>query len=183
MVISNEELFDQAVAWSTNVEDTFLDLGRSLRKLLDRDPEMFSQLWQKSSLGRRKAYYLVEVSRAFDPLPVARSRLKKLGWTKLQILAKHVTKSNVQELLALAEGCKNAKQLEAHMRGEKPVDNAHCVLMYFSPKQYKVLEEALLKNGARRSGRGFLNKEAALTRALKKLNDQHDGAKPSAALE
>ena len=170
MVVSNEELFDEAHALSANIEDTFLDLGRALRKLLDRDPEMFAKLWQKTNLGRRKAYYLVEVSRTFDPLPISRARLKKIGWTKLQIIGKHINKGNAQDLLALAEDS-TAKQLEAHMRGDKPLDNAHCVLLYFSPKQYKVVEAALLENGGQRSGRGILNKEAALVAALKKLKN------------
>ncbi len=181
MAVSNEELYGQAEALSANVEDNFLDLGRALRKLLDRDPELFSKLWQKASLGRRKAYYLVEVSRTFDPLPISRNRLKKIGWTKLQLLAKQITKDNAQELLALAEE-NTTKQLEKLMRGEKPIDNAHCMLMYFSPKQYKVVEEAMLANGGVKSGRGVVGKEEALVRALKKLKDAPDGSPPAAVM-
>src|SRR5208337_4791444 len=144
----------------------FLDLGRTLRQLLDRDPDLFQQIVAKSDLGRRKAYYLVEVSRIFDPLPIPRSRLKKIGWTKLQLIGKHVNASNLDELLELAESV-NSKELERQMRGEKPLGNAHCVLMYFTPKDFAVLEEALLEHGAVRSpggrgGRGLQKKEEAL---------------------
>jgi hypothetical protein len=167
MTISVEELYDRALALSSDVEDTFLELGRSLRQLLDRDPSLFQQIVKKGRLGRRKAYYLVEVSRKFEPLPISPARLKKIGWTKLQIIGQNVTKDNVEELVSLAEQLKT-KQLERKMQGEEPLGNAHCVLMYFSPKQYAELEEALLKNGAERSGRGIVGKEEALIKALRK---------------
>ena len=123
---------------------------------------------KKRGLGRRKAYYLVEVSRKFEPLPISRARLKKIGWTKLQIIGQHVTKDNVEELVSLAEQLKT-KQLERKMQGDEPISNAHCVLMYFSPKQYAEFEEAVLKkNGAEPSGRGIVGKEEALINALRK---------------
>jgi hypothetical protein len=158
MTISIDELYDRVLALSSDVEDKFLELGRSLRQLLDRDPGLFQQIVKKGRLGRRKAYYLVEVSRRFEPLPISRARLKKIGWTKLQIIGQHVTKDNVEELVSLAEQMRT-KQLERKMQGEEPLGNTHCVLMYFSPKQYAELEEALLKNGAERSGRGIVGKE------------------------
>ena len=127
----------------------------------------FSRSWPRDHLGRRKAYYLVEVSRIFDPLPVPRSRLRKIGWTKLQLIGKHVNPENLDDLLTLAEST-NSKELERQMRGEQPLGNAHCVVMYFSPKQYAEFEEALLKNGAKQSGRGMVDKEKALINALRK---------------
>jgi hypothetical protein len=167
MTMSIEELYDGALALSSDVEDTFLELGRSLRQLLDRDPSLFQQIVKKGRLGRRKAYYLVEVSRKFEPLPISRARLKKIGWTKLQIIGQHVTKDNVEELVSLAEQLKT-KQLERKIQGDDPLGNAHCVLMYLSPKQYAEFEEALLKNGGERSGRGIVGKEEALIKALRK---------------
>jgi hypothetical protein len=80
----------------------------------------------------------------------------------------------MEELLQLAEST-NAKDLERHMRGEKPLGNAHCVLMYFSPKEYKELEEALIRNGGTRSGRGILKKEGALMTIVRRMNAVTDG--------
>ena len=120
MTMSIDELYDRALALSSDVEDKFLELGRSLRQLLDRDPGLFQQIVKKGRLGRRKAYYLVEVSRKFEPLPISRARLKKIGWTKLQIIGQHVTKDNVEELVGLAEQLKT-KQLERKMQGEEPL--------------------------------------------------------------
>jgi len=158
MTMSIEELYDRVLALSSNVEDTFLELGRSLRQLLDRDPDLFQQIVKKGRLGRRKAYYLVEVSRKFEPLPISRARLKKVGWTKLQIIGQHVTKDNVEELVSLAEQLKT-KQLERKMQGDEPLNNAHCVLMYFSPKQYAELERPCSGTGASDLGAASSAKE------------------------
>jgi hypothetical protein len=178
MTTNIDELYDRALALSSDVEDKFLELGRSLRQLLDRDPDLFQQIVKKGRLGRRKAYYLVEVSRKFDPLPISRARLKKIGWTKLQIIGQHVTKDNVEELVSLAEQLKT-QQLERKMQGEEPIGNVHCVLIYFSPKQYAEFEEALLKNGAERSGRGIVGKEEALINALRKAAPRLEKAQPT----
>ncbi len=149
------------------MEDNFLELGRSLRQLLDRKPGLFHQIVKKGKLGRRKAYYLIEVSRTYEPLSIPRARLRKLGWTKLQLIGKHITPGNQEELLQLAESM-SSKMLERQMKGEKPLDNAHCVLMYFTPKQYAEFKHALVINGAMRSGRGLVDKEKALINALRK---------------
>lgn len=45
---------------AADVENTFLELGRYPRQLLDRDPELFKKVVDKTPLKRRKAYYLVE---------------------------------------------------------------------------------------------------------------------------
>ena len=169
MALKTEDLFDKAMTLSKNVDDTFLELGRTLRQLLDREPQRFQEIVAKSDLGRRKAYYLVEVSRVFDPLQVSRARLKKVGWTKLMMIAKQATQDNIDELLVLAEQ-NNAKELDRIMRGETPLGNSHCVLMYFSPKQYEELEEALVHHGARKAERrrGLVGKEEALLRMIHK---------------
>ncbi len=162
----DKALYDKALELSADVEDNFLELGRSLRQLLERAPKLFRQVVNKGNLGGRKAYYLIKVSRVFDPLPIPRQRLRKVGWTKLQVIAKHVTPDNVDVLLELADAT-TSKDLERQMRGDKPLGNAHYVLMYFSPKDYAELEDALLKHGGVRSGRGIQNKEEAVLAALR----------------
>ena len=99
---------------------------------------------------------------------MSKKRLLAIGWTKLEKISKHVNKSNVEELLALAETC-NVRQLEAHIRGEAPATNAACVLMYFDQKNYKLLEELLVEHGGKRNGRGIEHKEEALIRILRKF--------------
>lgn len=165
MATSTLDLFDKARTLSKDVDDNFLDLARTLKQLQERDLGLFTDLWRQTDLGRRKAYYLVEIARTYDHLPIPRSRLKKLGWTKLQLIAKSVTADNWQELLDTAEHYPT-KQLEKIVKGHKPVDNAHCVLMYFTPKDYAKLEHVLIKNGGEKSGRGILHKEEALMKIV-----------------
>ena len=176
MALRTEDLFDKAMTLSKNVDETFLELGRTLRQLQDREPQRFQEIVAKSDLGRRKAYYLVDVSRVFDPLQVSRARLKKVGWTKLAMIAKQVTQDNVDELLDLAEG-NNVKELERIMRGEESLGDSRCVLMYFSPKQYEELEEALVHHGARKAerGRGLVEKENALLQMIRKAMGKGEG--------
>ena len=55
------------------------------------------------------------------------------------------------------------------MSGKKPLGNARCVLMYFSPKQYDELEDVLVKHGGVRRGRGVENKEEAMLKVVRRL--------------
>jgi hypothetical protein len=62
------------------------------------------------------------------------------------------------------------KQLERHTRDEKFLGNAHCILKYFSPKNYAEVDDARAKHGAARSGRGIENKGTALVRMVTAAN-------------
>ena len=67
------------------------------------------------------------------------------------------------------------KQLERPARDEKPIGNAHCILKYFSPKNYAEVDDARAKHGAARSGRGIENKGTALVRMVTAANDEPSG--------
>ena len=146
MTEGTDALYEKALELSANVPDNFLELGRALTQLYDRDPDLFRQLAAKSNMGLRRAYHLIEVSRTFEPLATPHDQLRKIGWPKLQLIAQHVTPNTLDALLQLAEDM-TAKDLERHMRRQKPLGNADCVLKYFSPKQYKQLEGALVLYG------------------------------------
>lgn len=166
MAAKIEDIYAKALVLSIDVEDNFFDLARMLRELLNRDPDLFKQVIDKSNLGVRKGYYLVSIAKHFGSLKFNRARLRRVGWTKLMLLGPQVTQDNVDELLTLAEQ-NNAAQLKLLMKGEQPRKNARVVNMYFTESEYAALEAVLIKNGARRIGRGVVDKEAALLRALK----------------
>ena len=165
------ELYAKAVELSTAVDENFLELARTLRELQDSDAEEFRRAVKNSGLGQRKAYYLVTIDRTFSKIPVPKTRLKRIGWTKLNILSKHISKSNYGELLKKAEQ-HTAKELEAILRGEEPMTNAHTVLFYFTPTDYEELASALIKHGAYKSGRGLVNKEQALLNLVREMGRQ-----------
>ena len=146
MTEGTSALYETALKLSASVDANFLELGHALLQLFDRDPDLFYQLAANANLGLRKAYDLIEVSRTFEPLAIPRERLRKIGWPKLQFIAKHVAPNTLDALLQLAEDS-TAKELERRMRGENSLGNARCVLMYFSPKDYADLDRATEKYG------------------------------------
>lgn len=163
-----DPIYDRTIALSSQVDEQFLELGKHLRKLYEKDPDLFKKAVDATDLGSRKAYYLLEISQTFDKLSVPPSRLKKVGWTKLMLLSKHITKANAIDMIKIAEA-NTVQQLKAILNGEEPQSNAHCVLLYFTPEEFQSLESALVKFGAKRSGRGLLHKEQALMALLKSL--------------
>jgi hypothetical protein len=159
-------IFDRVILLVARFNDTFLELASLLRQLQQTDPEWFRQIIAIPQLGRRKAYYLLQIDRAFGQLPVERIRLNQIGWTKLQVIAEHVTAQNYEELIALAEA-HTVENLKAIMRGEKPILKGRSVLLHFTRKQFRVFSKAILKHGATKNGPGFIGKEGALTKALR----------------
>lgn len=157
--------YQRIVELAKSINDNFPELGRRLRAAQELGGPLYDKALQV--VGRRTAYYLIEIDRAFASLGVNRARLVAIGWTKLARLTKHVTVHNVDKLLALAEE-NTDRQLAALMAGEKPVENARTVLLSLKPKHYKLYATALLQHGAKASGRGLSGQEKALMAIIKK---------------
>jgi len=139
----------------------FLDLARHLRDLLDADPSVFHDVVQKTGIGRRKAYYLVAVDKAFRKLKVPKQRLLNIGWTKLTLLANHITQDNSAQLLKMAE-THNARELQQALEGQEVERDAKVVMLYFNDDDYAKFADALVKFGAKRARRGLSDKEQAI---------------------
>ena len=164
----NEKLLRKAVELSARPEDTFLDLARALAAIYAQDKSLLGRFIEQSGIGRRKAYYLLDLGKRLVDLGLPDNRLQKIGWTKLQVVGKHLTRRNAETLLGWAEEC-NAPQLAARVRGEAP-SKTHCVLLYMSPAQYRQFERAILSNGGKRSGRGLVGTEDAIMRMVRSVN-------------
>ncbi|WP_439543384.1 hypothetical protein [Hyphomicrobium sp.] len=150
--------------------DSFLDVARHLHQVLEKSPDTFNAVAKELGLSRRKAYYLVEIDRAFAKLKVDGRRLKAIGWTKLRLIAPKIAARNCEELLKLAEN-KSAYDL-GRLMGDEDADpdaKAHAVLLYLTPDQYEVFRDVLEAHGAKVTSGGISDKEEALTTALKKL--------------
>lgn len=152
---------------SSHLDNTFLEAARLLRELRDDSPAQFTEVVEAMKIGKRRAYYLAQIDRQFGALGINPARLYEIGWTKLQVIGPFIGKANCEELLALAEAG-TVHELKQMMQGEKPDPNARCVVLYLSPQQYGTFEAAVVKHGGVKSGRGLLNKEKALTKALSK---------------
>lgn len=99
-----------------------------------------------------KVYYLAEVGEKLKRMRVRKAQLERIGWTKLQIIAKNLNRKNADDLFTLAES-HTCQQLKTLMRGGEAETKTHCVLMYFSPEQYAKFEKAVLSYGGKRGSR------------------------------
>lgn len=166
-----EELYANAVNLAKAFDSSFMELAGQLRQLQESDPDRFRDLVKTTGIGLRKAYYLISVDKTFKPLKVPKKMLVELGWTKLMTIQPHVTKQNYLELIEYAK-THTVQQVKDYLKsgGKENVEsNQHAVLMYFSPEDYSTLVDALLENGASRSGRGLVDKEKAMINLLEKL--------------
>jgi hypothetical protein len=154
-------LKERAFEFAPLLEENFLELAKVLRMINDLDPGQFRRVYEKLRLGKRKAHYLVEISKRFEGSTLPKSRLNSIGWTKVQIIGKHLTRKNADKLLRLAEE-NTVRNLKLLMQDKKPMPKTHCVLMYFSPRQYRVFENAIAQHRAGRKGRGIVSKEQTL---------------------
>jgi endonuclease III len=96
-------LFLKSLTLIAKLEDEFLELASTLRQLQQMSPKDFKKAIHTPQLGRRKAYYLVSIDKAFGDKTVPDERLKKIGWTKLAALAPHITEENQENALLFAE--------------------------------------------------------------------------------
>jgi hypothetical protein len=159
----------RAVKLSATADDNFPELARCLAEIYSEDRRMWRQFLELSGVKSRKAYYLVELGKHLGTHRITDERLRRIGWTKAQVIAAHMEKgpgANVTGLLAQAE--KNTVEgLKAIIDGKNPEVKAHRVMLNFSPAQYRELAKALLANGGRPSGRGLANKEAAIIKIIR----------------
>ena len=164
----NEKLLRKAVELSARPEDTFLALARALAAIYAQDKSLLGRFIEQSGIGRRKAYYLLDLGKRLADLGLPDKHFEKIGWTKLQIIGQKLTRRNAETLLAWAEEY-NAPQLAARVRGEAP-SKSRCVLLYFSPAQYRQFERAILTSRGKRSGRGLGGKEDAIMSMVRSVN-------------
>lgn len=163
----SEGLLKDSLALAGEPDDNFLELSKALYELQLTDVSLVKDFAEKSGLSKRKVYYYIDIGKAFEKIPVKSERLRGIGWTKLKIVASHVTKQNWKELLTLAEKY-TARDLELVIRGEPPMgDDARVILMYLSPEDFEIIAEALAKFGGLRVERGVNGKEQALVRMSK----------------
>ena len=163
--VTTDPLFLETLVLIANLEDKFLELAASLRQLQETSPKDFKKLTSLPQLGRRKAYYLVSIDKAFGNKNVPAERLKKIGWTKLAALAPVITDENLEDALLFAE-LNTAKNIEAVVRGLEPIMGGRSVLLHFTAEQFAAFSAAILSHGAVKNGQGFIGKEAALIAAL-----------------
>ena len=166
-----KNLAEQVKTLSPRMDEEFLELGTVLDQLQHEDPTVYRDAVKASGLGSRKVYYLLDIARAFRGLDVEKDQLIRVGWTKLGMLAKKVNPHNVDKLLAEAEQL-TVRQLADLLRGDQPEADTRTMMLTFAASDYSLLDIALRKHGAQRSGRGLVDKELAILNLVKMVNAQ-----------
>jgi hypothetical protein len=162
---------DEAKRLANAANSAPIDLARALWNAERQQPGAARELARSSGLGLRKAYYLLQIWGRLSGLRLSRSTMARVGWTKLALVANHAEPGAEKDALDLAEQ-HTAKELETYLRTHKaPPGKTHSLLFRFTPKQHRHLTAVLQQYGAKpvTKGKGLVNKEAALIRALRDL--------------
>jgi hypothetical protein len=161
VTIDPEDVYTRIVRLSIRAEQNFIELGRLLRELKKLDKTLFKQVYVATGLGRRRAYHFIAIVRQFEGLPITDAQLAGIGWTKADIIGKHITPENGAELLAEAEK-RSARDLRIIMGGGQPVRGTRSVTLYLKPDQYQRFVKAVEAHGGKAPDGSLKFKERAL---------------------
>ena len=162
------KLINTILSFSKNIGQNFVKLSELFYQLRLKDPIRFQAVILSPDIDKRKAYYMSEIGGHLDRVAIPPSALHDIGWTKVQIIARHLNTDNWEALLELASA-HTVRDLKLLMQGIKPMEKTKTVLLSLSLKDHKMLFEALLKHGASPSGHGHANKELALMKMVAKV--------------
>ena len=141
----------------------FYELARVLVKL--QDEKAIQDLPAETGMSRRRLYYLLEVGKFIKNPTVGKADAERLGWTKLQIVARYVNQSNATDA-EVAEYVKRALATKAYALGQalrEGVNVSRRTAMFrLSDDANDELSEALVAFGAEHARRGLSKKEQAL---------------------
>lgn len=150
----------------------FYDLARSLATLHELSPAVLKTIENRSKLSRRTLYYLVDVGRILRRYQIDKAQAERIGWTRLQILARYLVKKGdvpAEELARLLKEAdeKIARDLPLALAGKTRETPERTVLLHLSADDHKLFVEAMVEHGAIRKGRGLINQEEALMRLVR----------------
>lgn len=151
----------------------FFELADALAAAKETHPEAFEGIISRAEISRRRAFYLLEVREQFRPYMRSAARLRAIGWTKLKVLAPAINAENADDLLAMAETM-SAQQLGGVLRGADVSSKARCVLLYLTPEQHDLYEQAILDHGGKRRGRQLIDQERALMTIIDQVGARHN---------
>jgi hypothetical protein len=157
-MIDNSKLA-RARALLPQVNDDSLELGRLF--LAVRGEGSLNEFCRAVPTHHRKAYYLAEIASAVDSQRLREGDLKVLGWAKAQhILHTCKTAAQINKAVEFARQ-HTLSDLRAHLSTEGRGKKVSTVFR-LEAGDTKLLEAALLANGAGGTSRRGVNREAAL---------------------
>src|SRR3546814_15611862 len=97
------QLKRKALAFASNPSKNFYDLARSLYPLHCISPASLKEIGKATGMSPRRLYYLAGVGRMLDHYAIEKSQVEKVGWTKAQIIARHIADTSDVSSAQLAE--------------------------------------------------------------------------------
>ena len=171
-----DEMTEEVIQIAKQGDAHFLQLAKVLRELHDTltsvggvsSMEVLEHCIKKAKIGKRKAYYLIEIDRVYGPMKTSRKRLAALGWTKLAVMAKCVEEKSLGDWLKMAEA-NTVEYIKAFLASKENPTNI--ITLRLTDKQYSVVAGTLMTNGAYMTeAGGIANKEAAMVKVCHTLH-------------
>lgn len=164
----------ETMASSSN--ESFLDIAELMWELKRTDPDAFRTAWMALPMSKRKTYALAKVGEIFDEFEHSRERLTSIGWTKLEMIAEHVTPKTIPMFLSLAERF-TARDLRRILQGKPTLGKANILQLALKDEDYEIVVEMLMRYGATLGASGLTGKEEALVRVAIALASHENGNK------
>ena len=176
-----DRLKRQALALAVKPTKSFYAFARALWAAHRQDRSFMHEVEKVAGIKRRSLFYLLNVGEFLDEYSVSEEQAERIGWTKLQIIARYAGNQPSQisqramkiKLGLAARTPAHALQAALEAGDKQSTEQLHSILLRIPASQYADVEAALIACGAKRSGRGLIGKEAALANmAISHLNRQ-----------
>lgn len=163
----------RAAALAQRPRSEFAELAAVLSDLRGVAPREFRGVAKEIGISTRTAHYLVKLWDIVEDHK-ERDRLLTLGWTKLSLVAPHLTKKNAEAILSFAE-THTVQECRLHLNKEPIKEKTRCMLLRFSPQDYARFADVIVKNGGTRRGKGLVDTEKALMKIIAKAKSKTRG--------
>jgi hypothetical protein len=165
-----DHLKQEALALAVKPTKSFHAFALALCAAHGEDRAFLHEVEQVAGIKRRALFYLLNVGKLLNDHDVSEEQAERIGWTKLQIIARYVA-NRPRRLSQRAMKAKleiaartSAHALPAALEAQDaPSKGAlRSILLRLPAEQYVDVEAALIACGAERKRRGLIRKEAAL---------------------
>ena len=175
-------LKQQALALASRPSKSFHAFARALWAVHRGDPSFLHEVERVSGLKRRALFYLSNVGAFLHGYDISGEQAERIGWTKLQIIARYVRQQEkeskgrkpagkrIEAILHIARHTTVHALPEALRAGNTETgEPLRSVLLRLPADHYGEIEAALLAWGAKKRGRGLVDKEKALLELVRAL--------------
>jgi len=149
----------------------FFDLAKLIAELHTADAGMLRDLPQQTGMSRRRLYYLLAVGQLLGETALSKAEAEEVGWTKLQIIARHLDATGDVSGEHFRTFLKTALATRAHalagvLLGED-VGSSRAVSFRLDDSARAELNLALVAFGAKKARRGLSGKQGALIKIVR----------------